>query len=280
MNRVTLNRLSYALPFQKLFRELTDAEAKNLRESVTQFWVGYPVITFVSPTHGRSILDGSNRARTAYELDPDREVPVDDRGEIPDAVAEALALSLNADRRHLSAADWQRISALRVERMKRVMTARHEGKSQRTIANAVGVSQTQVRLDLARAGVQAPAHVVGADRKIYPASRPVHVAPPGPGLFEDEELDEEDEEDVETPGGPAPPELAADAARHEAQRLARAAVTMLAGVDFLLSGPLAGDLRKIARKHDCALVGNMWRVLVLVRDVLVELKETGSRAAS
>jgi hypothetical protein len=54
------------------------------------------------------------------------------------------------------------------ERRKRVAQLRAEGKSTTAIADEVGVSQTQVQRDLAKAQVNPPVKVTGQDGKHYP----------------------------------------------------------------------------------------------------------------
>jgi hypothetical protein len=202
---IEINKVIYATPFGKLFRALTDKERNSLHESINSFWVRMPVVVYRSVAHGDSIIDGANRSELAYRVDPNRQVPVTDLGEIPDNVAEELARTLNVDRRHLSSEDYQRLSAERVARMKRIATLRIGGKSLRDIAHVENISHEQVRKDWQRATCQSvlttdeeeeteeqkeedfplsSPYVVGRDGKSYPAAAPRRAEPADEEILE------------------------------------------------------------------------------------------------
>lgn len=82
-----------------------------------------------------------------------------------------VALEMNTARRHLSP---EEVRALRKSRVAKVAELRQQGKSTREIAEAVGVSQTQVVADLNQGGEQGcspPDRIIGQDNKSYPARR-------------------------------------------------------------------------------------------------------------
>jgi hypothetical protein len=166
-----LGGLAYRLPFAHLFRPHTALERERLHASIAERGVLMRVLTYDSPTHGnRCVIDGATRLEIAAELG--RAVPIQHRGPLSDEVAHELALTLNADRRHLTPAEQQ---AVRAERIARVAEARARGESLRTIAEREDISREQVRRDLeAAAGVTGvtpagPERVWGADGKSYPA---------------------------------------------------------------------------------------------------------------
>lgn len=177
---MTINGDTFAAPFAGLFRPLTPAERGRLRASVAGNGVKSPVLVYLSPAHGRAVLDGLNRSEVSFELDPDADVPTLSLGRMGDAQARDLAVTLNADRRHLTVEEQQ---AARERRVKRVAAAREQGESLRSIAAAEGVSLTQVQRDISEAaGVPGgtPERVEGSDGKSYPARtrRPARRLPP------------------------------------------------------------------------------------------------------
>jgi hypothetical protein len=91
-----------------------------------------------------TVVEGAHRALWAAELKLDK-VPV--RYESYDSEEEARAdcEEMNLDRRHLS---QQELEQRRRARVERVAELRRQGLSQRAIADAVGVSQPQVKADL------------------------------------------------------------------------------------------------------------------------------------
>ena len=175
MTRVDIDGESYACPFATLFRALTAGEERLLRDSITALGIHTPVLVYLSPAHGRAILDGLNRLRLGLALGV--EIPIFNRGKLSDEKAKALATDLNRARRHLTVEEQQ---AERGERVKRVVAARTgpTPQSLRAIAAAEQVSHIQIRRDLAEAsgapGVTPgpPAAVQGSDGKAYPAARP------------------------------------------------------------------------------------------------------------
>ena len=245
LDRVSLNGKTYALPFKKLFRAHTPIERQELTDSIRDIWIQIPVVTYISPAHGRSILDGIGRTEVANEVDSDREIPVCDCGEMSDSSAEALAYHLNK-RRHLSAEDFKKA---REEEKAKVRELNATGISGRAIAERLKMHPTQVRRDLAGVStVCAPDvneeeyeecdeeqptnrigpvnRVQGKDGKFYPASRaPVIVAK-------------------------VPPNLDRDAALIELGKARKCAATLTGILDELMRGPLKKDVRKAALAWD------------------------------
>ncbi len=142
---ITIGDEQYTVLFPNLVRPLTPQERADLKASIEKYGVKTPVV--VDEENG--IIDGANRAQIATELGL-CDLPTRTAAGLTDDEKRELAISLNADRRQLTPED---LSALRQERVKRVRTAREEGKSLRTIAADEGVSLGQVQRDLAESGV-------------------------------------------------------------------------------------------------------------------------------
>lgn len=141
-----MNTAAAIQPFDALD---TDTEAA-LRESIKKFGVVVPIVV---DRHAR-IIDGHHRARIARELNIT--CPQVVRNVKDDDDANALAYSLNADRRHMT----------REDRMKVVVHLREQGYSLRAIAGAVGVSDAQVRRDIEK------------DEQVRPPVAPDAFSPP------------------------------------------------------------------------------------------------------
>jgi hypothetical protein len=242
---VRLDGLAYRLPFAHLFRPHTALERERLHASIAERGVLMRVLTYDSPTHGnRCVIDGATRLEIAAALG--RAVPIQHRGPLTDEVAHELALTLNADRRHLTPAEQQ---AVRAERIARVAEARARGESLRTIAEREDISREQVRRDLEdAAGVTGvtpagPERVRGADGKSYPTSTPTEPAGVTP-------VTPEHTESVSEPNGknahacPAPP----DPGRY--LEAARVALTRLrTALDQLLDSRYAPRLWQLLERY-------------------------------
>lgn len=148
MRRVTINGLSYALPFATLLRDLTDIEYSDLESDILENGVWCSIIVGMSPTHGRIVIEGAHRARVCekHEL----KCPIVDLGEVADEFAKNRCLALNVKRRHLTADELKAARSIRVQR---VVESRNAGMSLRSIASKVGVSRIQVQRDLEDSGV-------------------------------------------------------------------------------------------------------------------------------
>lgn len=112
------------------------------------------------------ILDGYQRFRACRELDIEPRFEHLPEGILP----REYVMMANDLRRHESPeARSDRIT----ERRERILAKRLEGKSNRTIAEEEGVSESTVRNDLENLGAQgcAPDHVKGRDGKLYPCNR-------------------------------------------------------------------------------------------------------------
>ena len=228
MRRISLNGQLHALPFEKLFRPHTTSEANAVRESIAQLWVQAAVIIYTSPTHGRSIIDGGNRTEYATELDTERPIPVDDRGDISDDTARAIAETLNYNRRQFTPEEMREI---RRQQELQAVELRKLGKSYRDISDRTGLTHSATyRLLTGDTGVSSetpdepeypPARIEGRDGKSYLAARaPVIVAKVPPGLDR-------------------------DAALIEAAKVRKQAAALGASMAELLRGPLKRDYRKV-----------------------------------
>lgn len=151
----------------QVFSDLDEATYSALKESIAARGVLVPIAV----DQDQRIIDGHNRARAARELGvecPQVVVHVEDHQDGRD-----VALLLNTVRRHLD-----------VEQRRSVVAdLRAAGHSLRAIAGAVGVTQTTVRNDLDKSGVQGctPERSTGQDGKSYPATTPKRVCAGGCG---------------------------------------------------------------------------------------------------
>lgn len=119
------------------FKQLDADTEEALRASIKRFGVVVPIVL---DGKGR-IIDGHHRARIARELNVP--CPQVKRAVTNDDDANALAYSLNADRRQMT-----------VEQRREIVTDLHaQGYSLRAIAGVVGVSHVQVRTDVEKSGV-------------------------------------------------------------------------------------------------------------------------------
>lgn len=126
-------------PFAQLDADTEEA----LRASIKRFGVVVPIVV---DGNGR-IIDGHHRSRIANELNLD--CPQIKRSVRSDDDANALAYTLNADRRHMT-----------VEQRRAVVAhLREQGHSLRAIAGAVGVSAKTVHQDLSGVTPVTPANV-------------------------------------------------------------------------------------------------------------------------
>lgn len=140
-----------------MFPKLDGSTEAALRASIKRFGVIVPIVI---DQHGE-ILDGHHRSRLAGELGmecPTQALQVSDEDE-----GRLIALTLNADRRHLTTEQRREI----------VASLRSEGHSIRAIANAHGVALATVVKDLEKTGVQGrtPVQTQGLDGKQYPSKR-------------------------------------------------------------------------------------------------------------
>jgi hypothetical protein len=260
---VRLDGATYRFVFAALFRPHTPAERGRLLASIRRHGVRVRVLTYDSPTWGRRcVVDGASRLELAAEIATDEAthltVPVQHLGDLTDDAARELALTLNADRRHLTPEEQQ---AARRDRIRRVVEGRADGDSLRTIAAREGVSEKQVREDLKAAGAEgsAPDRVHGADGKSYPTAAPrigreasgAEGSAPGRDAGADASAPgrpvsnpEAGSEAVGSAGGAAPaaPERQLAQARTALGRLRTA-------VAELLAGEWAPHLRRLLARH-------------------------------
>lgn len=243
MKRVTIGSVSYACPFEPLFRPLTADEARTLEESIAENGVQYAVKVCRTPTWGATLIDGGHRAVLSARLG--KPCPKADLGEVSDELAGLLAVELNAGRRQLSAGELEQ---KRRERVERVAASRRAKKSLRRIADEEGISESQVRGDLERATAQGCAvdpeggEVEGKDGRKRKAKRKKAARPEPPDGAK--ELD--------------------DARRHLRG--------LVAAVETLLAGPLGPALREAARRWAVPIPADWqaWPVLSAVEGAVGE----------
>lgn len=159
-------------PYQ-LFPALDRATEDALRESINRWGVIVPVVI----DQNGQVIDGHHRQRIANALGVDYGVQQIEVGSEDDA--QAIAATLNTDRRHM---DIEQRRAI-------VAHLREQGHSLRAIAGAVGASLGTVQTDVAAVYPHTPETVRGADGKTYPSTRPAREVESGDTLeelFEDE----------------------------------------------------------------------------------------------
>jgi N6-adenosine-specific RNA methylase IME4 len=184
----------YRCDYWKLLPPLTTEERDQLKASIEAHGIQTPISGVALGNCQWLILDGYNRLDVAHELGfYDDDIPLHNAGTIEDFTPEdleALAYSLNEDRRQLSP-EYQ--AQRRAERISRIVAAREEGKPIRAIAKEENISIPQVYRDIEASGVTpvTPEKVVGSDGKSYAAKVPKKDTFPCAGCseqFEDREL--------------------------------------------------------------------------------------------
>ena len=242
---VRLGNLTYHLPFAGLLRPLSPLELTELRTSITRHnKVLNRAVTYDSAAWGtRCVIDGANRLQIAAELDLD--VPVQHRGAMSDEDARAECLDLNLARRHLTV---EELEAARSGRILRVVAAKEEGRSTRAIARSEGVSQTQVRRDLA-----------DAEETVAP---------------EPETPVSHDHQNVPAPDPARPLAVMQRSFRQIAcfNKSSKSGAAQLAGaLPELLAGPFGPHLARIAARHGVPLVEDRWPALEVIVAVISDL---------
>jgi hypothetical protein len=170
-NLITFGGKQYRPLFPDLFRPLTDDEDARQGESIRRIGIKYSI--FVDEDGG--IVDGFHRLRHAarQDLKPD-DVPF---VVLPPGTTLAkkkqLAESLNADRRQMTPEDIER---RRLERIRREVELKGQGKTNRQIGEEVGVSHVQVKKDLDQAAAASGNQLPKQPQVIYKESeKPVPV---------------------------------------------------------------------------------------------------------
>lgn len=156
----------------QLFDALDAATEAALRASIQRFGVLVPV---VKDQDGR-ILDGHHRSRIADDLDVLYRTDVVQVAD--EAEAEAIARTLNTDRRHLSIDQRREV----------VADLRKQGHTIRAIAGAVRAPKSTVSDDIKRLSesdnLEAPDRIQRAGGGTYPSSRPSATADTEPDTDE------------------------------------------------------------------------------------------------
>ena len=146
------NRI-YRILFPDLLPAHAPSQLNGLRQAIIDYGIRYPIVLDTD----RGVLDGATRIRIAKDLNLSED-------DIPEVIArtpqtpeqkEELAWVLNFHRRHMTPtqleASSQERAMLLLMRRQDVVHLHETGQSTYQIAEAVGVSQTQVRRDLAQA---------------------------------------------------------------------------------------------------------------------------------
>ena len=149
-------------PTYQLLRPLSDAEYAALKNSIEEHGVLVPIEL---DEKGR-VLDGHHRQRACRELGV-KDYPTFVRAGLSEAEKRAHILTLNADRRHLTAEDRDEL----------IRGDREQGKSIPQIEAERGVSRGVVQRAISTLpGDKVPDRIVGKDGKSRPARRPTIFA--------------------------------------------------------------------------------------------------------
>lgn len=176
MEYVTIGGVKFNLPFIADERPFTAAEREELKESISKHGVIVCIVCRKEdrkPGQEEMVVVGATRTQVAAELGL-LDIPKSHRSfkTMEDAREFNRQTSL---RRHYTREEQVERRAARV---KKVVELRTEGKSERTIAETVGVSTAQVHRDLETAGAsgEAPAtpngKVTGSNGVQQPATKP------------------------------------------------------------------------------------------------------------
>ena len=142
---IHLDGYVFKVLFPDLTRTLTPNERKGLKASIQAS--GILLQVFIDETGG--IIDGINRLTIASELSLSiKQIPCTVVKDLTLEQKRALAVSLNAERRHLELKDLKQLRIQRNERILRVTSLRKEGMSLRAIAEKENISVAQVNRDL------------------------------------------------------------------------------------------------------------------------------------
>ncbi len=173
MQTISIGGVVYTVLFPDLLRPLTEDERLRLVSSVRDLGVLNPALV----DERKNIIDGRNRMEIAAELG--LPCPVSVMRGLSDSEKRTIALQANEARRQLTGGDRKK---MRSQRIKRVVGMRRKRASLATIAEAEGVSRTQVQEDIKEAKDRGwmdaddePETVKGQDgveRPAQPAERP------------------------------------------------------------------------------------------------------------
>jgi N6-adenosine-specific RNA methylase IME4/ParB-like chromosome segregation protein Spo0J len=156
---VSVGGRTFILVFKDLFRPLTAAERAGLRQDIEARGVVVPVVV----DEGLGVIDGANRLEIAAELGF-TDVPCDIRPGLTPEEKQSLALSLNENRRQLTADDRKEVA----------VRLRQQGMSYRAIGEKLGVDPMTAVRDIAESTVAnstvaLPERVTGKDGRSRPA---------------------------------------------------------------------------------------------------------------
>lgn len=147
--KIRIGKRTFTILFPELLRPLGDRDRQDLKNSIRKMGVVVPIV--VDEFDG--IIDGINRATLAAEVGMVG-IGTDVRSHLDAEAKAALAMTLNADRRHLTPTEKKDLAESRKERIAAAADLRRRGDSQRVIAEKLKVSQTQVAADLKAATEQ------------------------------------------------------------------------------------------------------------------------------
>jgi ParB-like chromosome segregation protein Spo0J len=185
---ICLGGRHFTILFPDLTRDLSPQERQNLRDSLNEHGMLFPVLI----DEEDNIIDGANRLRVASELGwsldrirckvvgPDdlsnlaleNDPPLPSVSRLPLTLEQKrrIAVDVNLARRHLKPDEQE---ALRQKRIHREVELRRQGIPLRAISAEVGVSEKQVRKDLETFADRSamPERVRTSDGRTYPAQR-------------------------------------------------------------------------------------------------------------
>lgn len=163
---IELDGITWELPYWDLLPPLSSPAFEELKNDIEDRGGNlYPILWTPLTGGARRVIDGGHRLRAVAELRAEGWTGELSEQQLSFASLEEekqAAIDLNIKRRHLTPeqrAEW-------------VARLRQEGKSLREIAEAAGVSKSQVSRDLAGVPFGTPEAITGKDGKSYPAQRP------------------------------------------------------------------------------------------------------------
>jgi len=164
MNKITLGKQEYTLPFADLLPALTSSEYSDLKTDIAARGVIVPIIV----DGDMAVIDGQHRLKVAVELGLDT-VPLEIHTDLTDEEKRAMAWDLNAHRRHMTPE----------QRKARAVVMRQQGMSYREIGDKLGVDHKTARNDILSTGeyspVDLPKVITGKDGKQRKATKPAPI---------------------------------------------------------------------------------------------------------
>lgn len=193
-------------PFADKYRMLSEAKLQELADRIQASGQREPIVFSAGPASPGSLIDGRNRwqaCQLAGVTPITREMSFATEDEIVEFIADA-----NDHRRQMTEDE---LTQMREERRARIVSARENNESIRTIAEREGISKSQVARELSGVPRGTPEKIKGKDGKEYKTQRPVsspageHEAPLPLSVSQDPSFIEESVEQAFIKNGPYHP---------------------------------------------------------------------------